>query len=206
MPLHLDAADIVLRLIMAICAGAVMGFDREAKNRPAGLRTTILVSMAAAIAMIQMNILFGRQRERSGFLFGYGHHAPTPRNSFRHGIHWRRGDSAARRRRPWGHDRGYALGHNGCGTLLRRRTTVSRQCGNRLGGCRSHSCLGALRISFPLSTGRCLSSRRARGLTSRTSFSQYLKTQASKPNLYRQNTEQMTPNWLMRSNGERKAS
>lgn len=57
MPLHLDTADIVLRLLMAICAGALLGFDREAKNRPAGLRTTILVSMAAAIAMIQMNIL-----------------------------------------------------------------------------------------------------------------------------------------------------
>jgi putative Mg2+ transporter-C (MgtC) family protein len=42
---------------MSISAGALMGFDREAKNRPAGLRTTILVSMAAAIATIQMNVL-----------------------------------------------------------------------------------------------------------------------------------------------------
>lgn len=57
MSVHLDAAEIVLRLVLAFVAGAIIGFDREAKGRPAGLRTTVLVSMAAAIAMIQTNIL-----------------------------------------------------------------------------------------------------------------------------------------------------
>jgi putative Mg2+ transporter-C (MgtC) family protein len=57
MPLHLDAQEIILRLVLAIVAGALIGLDREAKGRPAGLRTTVLVAMAAALAMIQMNIL-----------------------------------------------------------------------------------------------------------------------------------------------------
>lgn len=39
---------IVLRLLLAIALGGVIGFEREIRNRPAGLRTHILVSLAAA--------------------------------------------------------------------------------------------------------------------------------------------------------------
>jgi putative Mg2+ transporter-C (MgtC) family protein len=49
--------DIVVRLVLTMIAGALMGFNRGAKGQAAGLRTTILVSLAAAIAMIQANIL-----------------------------------------------------------------------------------------------------------------------------------------------------
>jgi len=57
MPLHPGWDDIVIRLCMATLAGAVIGLNRTERGRPAGLRTTILVCVAAAIAMIQANLL-----------------------------------------------------------------------------------------------------------------------------------------------------
>jgi putative Mg2+ transporter-C (MgtC) family protein len=39
---------IVSRLLLAILLGGIIGLEREIRNRPAGLRTHILVSMAAA--------------------------------------------------------------------------------------------------------------------------------------------------------------
>lgn len=44
----LPELTVVLRLLLAILLGGVIGFEREARNRPAGLRTHILVSLAAA--------------------------------------------------------------------------------------------------------------------------------------------------------------
>jgi putative Mg2+ transporter-C (MgtC) family protein len=49
--------EIALRLALATAAGAALGFDRSERGRPAGLRTTMLVCLAAAIAMIQTNML-----------------------------------------------------------------------------------------------------------------------------------------------------
>ncbi|MBL0371131.1 MgtC/SapB family protein [Rhizobium sp. KVB221] len=40
---------IVARFIGAILFGALIGFEREAKNRPAGLKTHIMVTLAAAV-------------------------------------------------------------------------------------------------------------------------------------------------------------
>jgi putative Mg2+ transporter-C (MgtC) family protein len=57
MPLHPQWSDLLIRLIVAVCAGAVIGLNRTERGRPAGLRTTILVCLAAAIAMIQANLL-----------------------------------------------------------------------------------------------------------------------------------------------------
>jgi len=39
---------IVLRLLLAIVLGGIVGFERETRKLPAGLRTHILVSLAAA--------------------------------------------------------------------------------------------------------------------------------------------------------------
>ncbi|HYL65788.1 MAG TPA: MgtC/SapB family protein [Nitrosopumilaceae archaeon] len=41
--------EIILRLLVAIGLGAVIGFERELKNRPAGLRTHMLVCLGSAI-------------------------------------------------------------------------------------------------------------------------------------------------------------
>jgi putative Mg2+ transporter-C (MgtC) family protein len=57
MPLHVGWGEIALRLGLSLGAGAVIGINRSEQVRPAGLRTTILVCLAAAIAMIEANLL-----------------------------------------------------------------------------------------------------------------------------------------------------
>ena len=49
--------DIILRLALAVGAGSLIGLDRGEHAQPAGLRTTVLISVAAAIAMIEANWL-----------------------------------------------------------------------------------------------------------------------------------------------------
>jgi putative Mg2+ transporter-C (MgtC) family protein len=51
--------EIALRLAMTIVAGTLIGINRGEHGRPAGLRTTLLVCLAASIAMIQANLLLG---------------------------------------------------------------------------------------------------------------------------------------------------
>ncbi|HVU85845.1 MAG TPA: MgtC/SapB family protein [Pirellulales bacterium] len=51
--------EIAVRLILTIVASALIGLDRGEHGRPAGLRTTILVGLAAAASMIQVNLLLG---------------------------------------------------------------------------------------------------------------------------------------------------
>jgi putative Mg2+ transporter-C (MgtC) family protein len=57
MPLALTWADIGLRVALTILAGAVLGYDRDVEGHPAGLRTVILVALAACLAMLQANWL-----------------------------------------------------------------------------------------------------------------------------------------------------
>src|SRR6185312_3974607 len=53
MPLHPTYPDIALRLALTLLAGGLIGFNREVRGEKAGLRTTMLVALAAAVAMIQ---------------------------------------------------------------------------------------------------------------------------------------------------------
>ncbi|MGH8300249.1 MAG: MgtC/SapB family protein, partial [Steroidobacteraceae bacterium] len=57
MPLYPTWQDIGLRLLLTLIAAAVIGLNRGTRGHAAGLRTTILVSLAACVAMIQANIL-----------------------------------------------------------------------------------------------------------------------------------------------------
>ncbi|MGA7918074.1 MAG: MgtC/SapB family protein [Candidatus Acidiferrales bacterium] len=57
MPLTLTWHGIALRLALSVVAGTLIGLDRGERGRPAGLRTTLLVCLAAAVAMIQANLL-----------------------------------------------------------------------------------------------------------------------------------------------------
>ena len=41
--------EVFLRLGAAVLAGAVIGFDREVRNKPAGLRTMALVALGSAV-------------------------------------------------------------------------------------------------------------------------------------------------------------
>jgi putative Mg2+ transporter-C (MgtC) family protein len=49
--------DIAVRLFAAVVAGGVIGFDRGARGRVAGLRTMILMCLAACGAMIEANLM-----------------------------------------------------------------------------------------------------------------------------------------------------
>src|ERR1700683_2120706 len=69
MPLTLTWQDIALRLAMSLAAGALIGLDRGERGRAAGLRTTLLVCLAAAVAMIQTNLLLAtRGRSPDSFI------------------------------------------------------------------------------------------------------------------------------------------
>lgn len=57
MPIALTWSDISIRLLCAVLAGASIGLNRTEHGRVAGFRTSILVSLAACIAMIQVNLL-----------------------------------------------------------------------------------------------------------------------------------------------------
>src|SRR5258708_5241154 len=49
--------EIALRLALTLVAGGLIGINRGERGRPAGLRTTLLVCLAASVAMIEANVL-----------------------------------------------------------------------------------------------------------------------------------------------------
>jgi putative Mg2+ transporter-C (MgtC) family protein len=57
MPLVVTPGDLALRLALTVVAGLLIGINRDEHGRPAGLRTTLLVCLAASVAMIQANLL-----------------------------------------------------------------------------------------------------------------------------------------------------
>ena len=57
MPLDLTWTDIAVRLALTMLAGAIIGFNRGARGQAAGFRTTILVGLAASVAMMLTNVL-----------------------------------------------------------------------------------------------------------------------------------------------------
>ncbi len=57
MTFQLSLVEIVGRLALAILVSAVVGYDREHKNRPAGMKTHVLVCLGACIvALVQKEI------------------------------------------------------------------------------------------------------------------------------------------------------
>ena len=64
-PTYTGFPVIVARLLMAALFGAVIGFEREWRNRPAGLRTHILVCVAAAtFAILTIEIVHAPMFEK----------------------------------------------------------------------------------------------------------------------------------------------
>jgi putative Mg2+ transporter-C (MgtC) family protein len=57
MPIELHWPEIAIRLLCALMASALIGLNRSEHGHAAGLRTSILVCLAACIAMIQVNLL-----------------------------------------------------------------------------------------------------------------------------------------------------
>ena len=48
----MPTTELILRLLAAVCAGAAVGFEREIRDKSAGLRTHILVAVGAATYLI----------------------------------------------------------------------------------------------------------------------------------------------------------
>jgi putative Mg2+ transporter-C (MgtC) family protein len=61
--MSLEVSDIVIRLALAFGAGFVLGLERESHGRAAGLRTVLLVSTAAATAMILSEVFYEASAE-----------------------------------------------------------------------------------------------------------------------------------------------
>src|SRR5438128_1656620 len=66
MPTTLEWYDVAVRLALAVLAGSLLGLNRAGRDKPAGLRTTLLVCLAAAVAMIQANLLLGTSGKDPG--------------------------------------------------------------------------------------------------------------------------------------------
>ena len=55
---EVDIWEQIIRVLAAMCAGAVFGFEREMKGKPAGFITFMVVSMGACIiALLQINTI-----------------------------------------------------------------------------------------------------------------------------------------------------
>jgi putative Mg2+ transporter-C (MgtC) family protein len=50
-------SDIFVRLLLTVIAGLVLGIDRTERGRAAGLRTMVLICLAASVSMIQVSLL-----------------------------------------------------------------------------------------------------------------------------------------------------
>ncbi len=55
---ELNLLSVALRLVLAILLGGILGFERGLKNRPAGMRTYILVCLGAALIMMTGQFAF----------------------------------------------------------------------------------------------------------------------------------------------------
>jgi putative Mg2+ transporter-C (MgtC) family protein len=57
MPLYLSWEQVALRVALACLASFVIGINRDEHGHPAGVRTTMLVCLAATLAMLLVNLL-----------------------------------------------------------------------------------------------------------------------------------------------------
>jgi putative Mg2+ transporter-C (MgtC) family protein len=60
--------DIILRLLLAISLGGIIGLEREASHKPAGLRTHTLICISAAMMMILSELLLAGNQGLTGDL------------------------------------------------------------------------------------------------------------------------------------------
>ena len=58
--------DIALKLLLAIALGGIIGLERETSQKPAGLRTHILICASAALMMILSQLMLAGKAETSG--------------------------------------------------------------------------------------------------------------------------------------------
>jgi putative Mg2+ transporter-C (MgtC) family protein len=66
MSLELSWTNVAVRLVLTVLVGIVIGYDRSAHGKAAGMRTTVLVCLAASVAMIQANLLLSMAGRPTG--------------------------------------------------------------------------------------------------------------------------------------------
>ena len=66
MPLTIGWPEISLRLALTVVAGILIGVNRSEHGHAAGLRTTLLVCLAASVSMLQVNLLLPMTGKTSG--------------------------------------------------------------------------------------------------------------------------------------------
>jgi putative Mg2+ transporter-C (MgtC) family protein len=58
-PITVSWEQIALRILVAVVASFLIGYDRDEHGKTSGIRTTMLVCLAATLAMLQANVLMG---------------------------------------------------------------------------------------------------------------------------------------------------
>ena len=58
MPRELNLYSLIIRIVLSLCIGGILGFDRGRKNRPAGFRTYMLVCLGSTLVMITNQYVF----------------------------------------------------------------------------------------------------------------------------------------------------
>lgn len=65
--------ETIVRLLLAVALGALIGFERELKHRPAGLRTHMLVSLGATVfTVVSLSFDIEPSRIAAGIVTGIG--------------------------------------------------------------------------------------------------------------------------------------
>jgi putative Mg2+ transporter-C (MgtC) family protein len=64
----MNAWEIILRLLLAIALGGIIGLEREASHKPAGLRTHIMICVSAAMMMILSELVLAGKSAAAGDL------------------------------------------------------------------------------------------------------------------------------------------
>lgn len=64
----MDILETFLKLVLAIALGGLIGLEREASQKPAGLRTHILICVSASMMMVLSRLLLVSQAQSGGDL------------------------------------------------------------------------------------------------------------------------------------------
>ncbi len=63
----MDITEIVLKLLLAVALGGLIGLERESSHKPAGFRTNILICIGSTMAMILSGLLLEGQEGSGDF-------------------------------------------------------------------------------------------------------------------------------------------
>jgi len=60
----MDLIEILLKLMLAVALGGLVGLERETSHKPAGIRTNILICVGSAMMIILSGLILGENGER----------------------------------------------------------------------------------------------------------------------------------------------